>query len=41
MKMAFAILAVACLFLSGCGFANNMTGQVVRSVPNMVLTGGL
>lgn len=40
MKTSFAFLLMACLMLSGCGFANGMTGKVVRSVPNTVLSGG-
>ena len=35
-----ALLALVAFTVTSCGFANNMTGQVIRSIPNTVLRSG-
>lgn len=34
------LLVLVAFSATACGFANNMTGQLVRGAPQMVLRGG-
>lgn len=37
----FALLALVAFTVTSCGFGNNMTGKVLRSIPNTVMRNGM